>query len=217
MLRAVPWALLSVSLAMDGLVKRLHGLIARATAGERHAEYGGSRGVWQYRPLITSDLVVSPFQVEPPSDVTALGHGTRCSSFIYVNMSVGACFSALSLARQWRGSSSQIVTDGLMAEDTPDKLLARSSGSHERRRERELRKGKVQTDHTTPHSIREVVQHSRGQSSREAQLSLFSGAVDSVGSVETSLRFSWKLSICLVFAALLLPLPPSTMVDDVSV
>lgn len=49
-LRAVPWALLSVSLlTMDGLVKRLHGLIARATAGGRHAEHGGSRGVWQYR------------------------------------------------------------------------------------------------------------------------------------------------------------------------
>lgn len=223
-LRAVPWALLSVSLATDGLVKRLHALIARATAGERHAEYGGSRGVWQYRgrfapPLITSDLVVSPFQVEPPSDVTALGHGTRCSSFIYANMSVGACFSALSLGRQWRGSSSQIVTDGLMAEDIPDKSLARSSGRHERRRERKV-KERAESKLTTPRrtvSEQSVVQHSRGQSSREAQLSLFSGAVDSVGSVETSLRFSWKLSICLVFAALLLPLPPSTMVDDVSV
>lgn len=38
--------------------------------------------------------------------------------------SVGACFSALLLARQWRGSSSQIVTDGLMAEDIPDRLVA---------------------------------------------------------------------------------------------
>lgn len=82
MLRAVPCVLLSVSLAMGGLVKQLHGLIARATAGERQAEDGGSRAVWQYRgstapvaapPLITSDLVVSPFQVEPPSDVTATG------------------------------------------------------------------------------------------------------------------------------------------------
>lgn len=132
---------------MDGLVKQLHGLIARATAGERQAEHGGSRGVWQYRecnepPLITSDLVVSPFQVEPPSDVTALGPAARCSSFIYVNMSVAACFSALSLARQWRGSSSPIVTDGLTAEDILDKLLARSSGRHERRREREAWNGK---------------------------------------------------------------------------
>lgn len=115
-------------------------------------------------PLITSDLVVSPFQVEPPSDVTALGPAARCSSFIYVNMSVAACFSALSLARQWRGSSSKIVTKGLTAEDIPDKLLARSSGRHERRRERERqRTGRVHTNHTTPHSTRAIVKGSRAK------------------------------------------------------
>lgn len=115
---------------------------------------GGSRAVWQYRgidapPLITSDLVVSPFQVEPPSDVTAIGAGTRYSSFIYVNI-VCRCMFLRPLAGS--AVARQFVTDELMAEAIADQFLACSSGgSHGRRRERKAT-GIVQTDHTTPHA-----------------------------------------------------------------
>lgn len=79
---------------------------------------GGSRAVWQYGndrgrdgpPLIASDLVVSPFQVEPPSDVTAIGAGTGSSSFIYVNI-VCRCMFLRPLAAS--AVARQFVTDDL--------------------------------------------------------------------------------------------------------
>lgn len=155
------------------------------TDSQNTGRQSGSMAAWQDRgcdapPLITSDLVVSPFQVELPSDVTALGNGTRCSAIIYVKVSVDVCFSATLLCRQCRGGS-----------------WSQANG---------CRRGSLQSDcRVHPADFRLTWQD------REARLSLFSGAVGPVGSVETSLRFSWKLLICLAAAALSrLPLPTMT-------
>lgn len=194
---------------MDGLVKRPHGLIARATAGgQTRRTRGGSRAVlavWQDRgcdapPLITSDLVVSPFQVELPSDVTALGDRHTVQ---LVHLCEDVCrylflrHVAVSAVEWWR-----LVTGEWIPEGVPEKLLSCPSGRFQigMADTRARRRGE------SIHARRTVPEHppsaNAGQRSREAQLSLFSGAVGPAGSVETSLRFSWKLSICLAAAAL---------------
>lgn len=78
MLRAVPCVLLSVSLAMGGLVKQLHGLIARATAGERQAEDGGSRAVWQYRGMRCTSGSTTPDHIGPRGQPISSGAAVRC-------------------------------------------------------------------------------------------------------------------------------------------
>lgn len=185
--------------------------------GDRLAEHGAAVG--QYGCMAASGVrCTTPDHIGPRGQPISSGAAVRCDStgerhtVQRVHLCEDVCrylflrHLAVSAVSWW-----QSVTGEWMPEGVPEKMLSCPSGRFQidMADVRGRRRGEsIHARRTVPEQPSRA---NAGQRSREAQLSLFSGAVGPVGSVETSLRFSWKLSICLAAAALFrLPLPTMT-------